>query len=163
MIIKQADIFWGLDKTFVKRLMDMATSESRKQGDVLFREGDPARRFFILLKGSVKLSIGETGQVVYTVNHGGESIGWSSLIGRETYSATAECTEATTLLQLEKQQIETFLESNPAVGMAFFRHIAQAVATRLVHSYQRLAGVSAPEHYQSYGTGQVQDFSAGEV
>ena len=72
---------------------------SHEKGDILFHENDEARHFYILLNGHVKLSVGgEGGQVVYDVGQNGEAFGWSSLIGREVYSASAECVQPTKLL-----------------------------------------------------------------
>ena len=59
-----------------------------QKGDILFLEGDPATYFYILIKGRVKLTIGENGPVVHTVDHAGEAFGWSSLIDRDVYSVT---------------------------------------------------------------------------
>ena len=72
MYLKQKDIFWAMSKDFVKEIMEISVAESLKEGEWLFREGDPANTFYILLKGCVKLSLGETGQVVYIVNNAGE-------------------------------------------------------------------------------------------
>jgi len=66
MYFKQADIFWGMDRDFVKKIMDIGEKESCRGGDFLFQTGDPARYFYILLKGAVKLRREEIGQTVYT-------------------------------------------------------------------------------------------------
>ena len=71
MYIQQADLFWGMNKGFVKEIMDIAEKETCQKGDFLFREGDPAIYFYILIKGQVKLIVGETGPMVHTVDHAG--------------------------------------------------------------------------------------------
>ena len=101
MYINQSELFMGTSMDFVKKLMDISQMTSHAKGDILFRENDQARYFFILLNGCVKLSIGETGQVVYEACRVGEVFGWSSLIGGNEYSASAECIEATKLLKTE--------------------------------------------------------------
>jgi CRP-like cAMP-binding protein len=62
MYLNQKDIFWAMDKDFVKKIMNVSVTESHKQGVLLFQQGDPANQFYILLKGRIKLSLGETGQ-----------------------------------------------------------------------------------------------------
>ena len=101
MYFKQGDIFWGMNREFVGEIMKLAVTESYNTGDMLFRTGDSADHFYIMTKGQVKLSIGDTGQVVYIVSKAGEAFGWSSLIGREEYSATAECLSPTNLLKIK--------------------------------------------------------------
>ena len=75
MFIHQTDLFRGMNKDFVKQVFDLAVKESIADKDVLFSEGDQAKHFYILLKGRVKLSTGETGQVVHTVSRPGEAFG----------------------------------------------------------------------------------------
>ena len=55
MYLKQKDIFWGMSKDFLKEVMKISVTESYKKNDLLFQEGDSADRFYILLKGHVKL------------------------------------------------------------------------------------------------------------
>ena len=98
MFIKQSEIFLGTSMDFVKKLMDISQMTYHADGDVLFREHDPARFFYVLISGSVKLSAGEPARLVYKACRNGEAFGWSSLIGRADYSASAQCEEATKLL-----------------------------------------------------------------
>ena len=64
MYFKQGDIFWGMNKEFVGEIMKLAVNETYNRGDILFSTGDSADHFFIMTKGQVKLSIGETGHAV---------------------------------------------------------------------------------------------------
>lgn len=160
MFLKQSDIFWDLKKDFVKEVMDITTKESFKEEDILFREGDPAINFFILLKGRVRLTIGEAGPVVYIVSHAGEAFGWSSLVGRDRYSASAMCIEPTKLLKIDKDQLQTVLEKDPAGGLHFFKQLAATLGNRLLESYQMISPASQTKLSPSYGTGQTQDSSA---
>jgi hypothetical protein len=75
MYIKMSDFFMGMGKNFSMEVLDISEKLSRTEGDLLFLEGDPAHHFYVLLKGRVKLSLGDTGPVVYMVRHPGEIIG----------------------------------------------------------------------------------------
>ena len=155
MYLKQKDIFWAMRKDFVKEIMGISVAESHKQGELLFREGDPANAFYVLLKGRVKLSLGETGQVVYIVSHAGEAFGWSSLIGRQNFSASAECTMPTKLLKFDKQKLQMILEKDPANSLILFKRLAELLGNRLLQSYTIISSASRAEFSPSYGTGQV--------
>jgi CRP-like cAMP-binding protein len=157
MYMMQKDLLSGMDKDFVRQFMDFAVKESHRKGYVLFREGKRANHFFILLKGCVKISIGETGHTVYTVNHPGEAFGWSSLLGRRGYSATAECKESTKLLKIDAAKLHELLEREPAFGRLFFKRIAGILGNRLLQTYKMIAGSSEAEVWTSFGTGQVID------
>jgi CRP-like cAMP-binding protein len=157
MYLKQKDIFWAMSKDSVKEIMGISVTESHKEGEVLFRAGDLANTFYILLKGRVKLSLGETGQVVYIVSNAGEAFGWSSLIGRERFSAEAECMAPTKLIKFDKEKLEKILERNPANSLILFKRLAEILGNRLLQSYTIISSASRAEISPSYGTGQVME------
>jgi CRP-like cAMP-binding protein len=160
MYFKQADIFWGMNKAFIKAIMNNTVQETHESGTRLFAEGDPATHSYILLKGQVKLRIGEFGKVVYIVNRAGEVFGWSTLIDRDVYSATADCMAQTKLMKLDKDTIQKALADDPASGLVFFRRIAEILGNRLIQSYTMISSAYTTEEVPSFGTGQVQDISA---
>ncbi len=139
MYIKQSDLLLGTSMDFVKKIMDISRMISHQKGDVLFRENDRARHFYILLNGRVKLSVGEVDQVVYDVAQNGEVFGWSSLIGREVYSASAECVEPTKLLVTDRNNLGKVLEEDPANGIIFMKHLAATLGNRLLETYKKFS------------------------
>ena len=155
MYLKQKDIFWAMGKDFVKEIMGISVTESLKQGELLFREGDPANAFYVLLKGRVKLSLGETGQVVYVVSNAGEAFGWPSLIGREIFSASAECMAPTKLLKFDNEKLQKILEEDPTNSLILFKRLAELLGNRLLQSYTIISSAFRAEISPSYGTGQV--------
>jgi CRP-like cAMP-binding protein len=155
MYLKQKDIFWAMNKEFVKEIMEISVTESHKEGEWLFHGGDPANAFYILLKGRIKLSLGETGHVVYIVSKAGEAFGWSSLIGRESFSASAECMTQAKLLKLDKDKLQKILGKDPANSLILFKRLAEILGNRLLQSYTIISSTSPTEISLAYGTGQV--------
>lgn len=139
MYLKQGDLFWGMDPDFVKEAMDATTKEHLKEGQVVFREGEPAKSFYILVKGRIKLTLGEKSREVYVAYQPGEIIGWSSLIGRETLSATARCLEPTILSKVDKQHFLDILGRFPTEGATLFQRVATMLGDRLVTLYPSIA------------------------
>jgi CRP-like cAMP-binding protein len=125
---------------FIKKFMDLSQMVSHVKGDVLFQEKDPALHFYVLLNGRVKLGVGEGDQMVYNIKQNGEAFGWSSLIGRERYSASAECIEATKLLKTDSQKLIKVLENDPANGIVFFKQLAATLGNRLLEMYKTISG-----------------------
>ena len=138
MYIKIADLFLGMGKEFVIEAMDISTKLSHKEGDVLFYAGDQALHFYILLKGRVKLSLGQSGPVVYMAGNPGEIIGWSSLIGREIYSASAECMEPSDLLKFDRENFLKILKKNSANEAILFKRLAEMLGRRLLELYPNI-------------------------
>lgn len=160
MYIQQSDLFWGMNRDFVKEIMNIAEKESYQEGDFLFREGDPAANFYILIKGRVKLTIGETGQMIYTVDRAGEAFGWSSLIERDVYSASGECKQETILQKFDSRALLTFLEKDPMNGLIFIKRLAGLIGNRLVWSYKMIKSSSQAAISPTGGSEQIEESEA---
>ena len=163
MYFKQGDIFWGMNREIVGEIMKVAMNESYNTGDMLFRTGDSADHFYIMTKGQIKLSIGDVGHVVYIVSKAGEAFGWSSLIGRDSYSATAECLSSTKLLKLNGEKLQKILEKDSDNGLIFFKRLSMVLGNRLLQSYKMISSATQAETTVSFGTGQVLASEATEV
>jgi CRP-like cAMP-binding protein len=119
--------------------LDVAEKLAQQEKDVLFEEGDPARHFYVLLKGRVKLSLGDSGPVVYMVRQPGEIIGWSGLIGRDTYSAGGECMQATNLLKFDRDVFLKILSKYPKNEALLFKRLAEMLGNRLLELYPTIS------------------------
>jgi len=139
MYIKMSDFFMGMGKNFSVEVLDISEKLSRIEGDLLFLEGDPAHHFYVLLKGRVKLSLGDTGPVVYMVRHPGEIIGWSGLIGRDVYTASGECMETTNLLKFDRDNFLEILNKYPQNEALLFKRLAQMLGNRLLELYPTIS------------------------
>ena len=153
MYIKQKELFKGMDKAFIKEIVDLTEKKTYRSEDVIFREGNHANRFYVLLRGRVRLTVGEGRQVAFTVNHAGEAFGWSSLLGRSTYAASAVCQAPTTLLRVDRRKFNMVLDNDPANGLMLIRRLAGLLGHRLHEAYRVIGARS--EFSTSYGTGQV--------
>lgn len=161
MYFQQSDILHGMDEKFTAKLMEIAKRETCTPGQILYKEGDRTDHFFILLKGRVKLSIGEAGHTVYTVDRQGEVFGLSGLVGLERFVASAECREAGTLLRIKKAEIEKLLQKDSSSGLIFYRNLAGALGNRLLQTYRLISGAAGPDLSRSSGTGQLLESDAG--
>ena len=126
----------------------------------IFHKGDPSTYFYILIKGRVKLTVGETGPAVYTVNSAGEAFGWSSLIGRERYSASGECFEPTVLDNFHRGEFHKVIEKYPGPGLIFFKRLAGLIGNRLLWSYKMITSTAKSDASLSFGSGQIQESEA---
>jgi CRP-like cAMP-binding protein len=160
MYIQQSDLFWGMNRDFVKEVMNIAEKKSYKKGHFLFHEGDPAVNFYVLIKGQVKLLIGETGPMVYTVDHAGEAFGWSSLIERDVYSASGECQQDTTLQKFDSRALLKLVEEDPVNGLIFIKRLAALIGNRLLWSYKMITSSSQAAVSMTGGSEQIEESEA---
>jgi CRP-like cAMP-binding protein len=155
MYFQQSDLFEGLNEGFVKEFMDIGEEITHKRESTLFRAGDAADHFYVLIEGFVEITLGEAGHTVYTVARPGEVFGWSSLVGRERYSASAQCKAATTILRLDIGRLNQVLEKDPQTGMVFFKRLARTLGNRLIQTYSLNPQMANVDISRSFGTGQV--------
>jgi CRP-like cAMP-binding protein len=155
MQFTQADILGGLDKKFIARIMDLGVKSTHEKGEVLFKEGKSAQFFYLLIKGGVRLSIGD--RAVYTATHGGEALGWSALAGRYIYTATATCLAPSVLIAFHRDDLEAIMLEDPVNAALFYKNLSLTLGNRLIGVLSHLADYLAVEDNISYGTGQVQE------
>ena len=135
MYIKQSELLWGLDNHFIKEFIESAMKKTHPEGYKLFSAGDSADFFYILVKGCIRLSVGEQNKTTYLVEHGGEAFGWSGLVGMPRYSASAECVKESMVMIFAKEFVENVTDSDPVNGMRFYKRLARMLGNRLIHSY----------------------------
>ncbi len=135
MFIKQSDLLWGLDNDFIKNFISAAMKKTHPEGFKLFSAGDAADFFYILVKGKIRLSVGEQDKTTYMIEHAGEAFGWSGLVGLDNYSASAECIEESMVMIFAKEFVREVTDNDSKNGMRFYRRLARMLGNRLVHSY----------------------------
>jgi len=156
MYVHQIDFFKDTSQIFASKIMHIAKEIVIDQGAFIFHEGDPATRLYIMRRGNVRLRIGRTGQVVYIISRSGEAFGWSSLMGRESYSASAEALIRTDLMAFERDEFLEVIKSDPKNGILLYKGLAVTLANRLLQSYQVIADNSYFADYPSEGSRQLQ-------
>jgi CRP-like cAMP-binding protein len=136
MLIDQGDLLWGMDYLFTKDFMAVSAKVHLEKGTVIFREGDKADYFYTLVEGRVGLTIGEPAKEIYIIDKAGEAFGWSSLVDRNYYSASAECLEPSNLLRFEKNDLNAFLLNNVDSALIFYKRLAGILGNRLIQCYK---------------------------
>jgi CRP/FNR family transcriptional regulator len=133
MPFSQADLFWGMSIEFVTSATDLAVHATCNKGDQLFDNGDPADRFYILLKGSVTMKRGV--DKLYTAEKAGEIFGWSALIHRKKYAASATCGMKSELLNIQSKPFLNLLENHPGDKATLYERLAKMLGNQLLEVY----------------------------
>ena len=135
MYLKQADLFRGIKMDFLKKVMEVTLRESHPEGTVLFRSGDPAEHFYILINGRIELSMGDDEKQIHIGSQTGESFGWAALVGRETFTASARCLRRCDLLKVNARTFKQLLDKYRDDGFIFYQNLSAALGKRLMQSY----------------------------
>lgn len=90
-LLRDLPPFSRLDRREIRQILDQATPRRYPEGTVLFDEGAPAERFFMLLDGYIRVVrvTDEGEQVIQLHIPSGQLFGIARALGRQTYPATA--------------------------------------------------------------------------
>ena len=94
---------------------------------IIFRQGDPGDKFYIIRSGKVRVfNRGSDGfETDISVLRAGESFGQMSLLTGQATSANVEAMEETHLIVLSKEQFESVLKDFPDVSLTFMKQMSR--------------------------------------
>ncbi len=145
----------GIADQYLVQLASLAQLVEFREGQQIFREGDPAEKVYLVISGSVALEVCAPGvgcRRVLTVGSG-EFLGWSPVLRQPRLTATARTLADTQVACLEASAVLALCEDQPPFGYEFMRRVALALAKRLraarmqvldIYGAESSAGESAP-------------------
>jgi CRP-like cAMP-binding protein len=139
MRVKQADIFWGLNPSTLKAIMQTGTRHALAAGSFVYHRDDPADFVYILMQGEVRLRLGDAGAEVFAIANLGEVFGWSSLVGCERHTLSAFCRQPSTVLKMDQRRMRALIEEDPDTSTIFYRQLSRALGNRLLQIYDTMA------------------------
>lgn len=100
--------------------------------EFVFRQGESADRFYMVLEGKVLLEqrISDAVTVSVSAVKPGFSFGWSSMLDDETYTSDAVCEEPCKLLSLRAERIKTLVREDPALGNILHQRLLRIIKKR---------------------------------
>jgi CRP/FNR family transcriptional regulator, cyclic AMP receptor protein len=131
----------GLNEKHLQALADCAMRLRFAAGEVIFREGDPANRFYLLIKGKVSLETerDEKRANIQTIG-GGDVLGWSWLFPPYYTHFDARALEPTEAMFFYGTRLREMCDADHSLGYAMLTRIANVVIDRLVATQRRLVG-----------------------
>ncbi len=143
-VLKGHELLKHLSVEEVDKISTFAERKRYGKGEILFRHGEKASYVFVLLSGSVLLHLPakpEEFQIAIAKIEQGELFGLSPLLGSETYTAEADCTEDTEVLAIDAQKFRSLLHGDCLAGFCVMSEVAQAYFNRYIQLLGRLQGV----------------------
>lgn len=136
-VVRQAPLFAALDAEASSALRSNMTTVELGRGEILFHEGDPGDRLYVILDGKVKLgrASGDGRENLLAVLGPGEMFGELSLFDPGPRNATATAVADTTLIGLGSDDLVAWLDGRPDVS----RQLLRALARRLRRTNEALA------------------------
>jgi CRP/FNR family cyclic AMP-dependent transcriptional regulator len=133
----------GMHEDHLRTLAGLATGIHFPEGNVIFREGDPANWFYLIERGklAVEAAVRGRGTIVVQTIESGEVLGWSWLFEPFTWHFSARATMATDALLLDAKRLREECEKEPRLGYELTRRVAQVLMRRLQATQSRLSDV----------------------
>ena len=136
-MLRRSPLFAGLDEQATADLLSSMTPVHMERGDILFHEGEPGDRLYVITEGKVKL--GRTSydgrENLLAILGPGEMFGELSLFDPGPRTATATAVAETQLVGLGTESLHTYLVSRPQASFT----LLAALARRLRRTNESLA------------------------
>jgi CRP/FNR family transcriptional regulator, cyclic AMP receptor protein len=128
-LLEQAPLFSVLHPTDIRTLATRFHPVQYRRGEMIFREGEPAERLFLIQDGRVKLSISSSrgGELLIGVLGRGQIFGELAVIDRGPRAMNARAMEDSEVYALTSDVFWTMLENRPALA----RRLLELMARRL--------------------------------
>ena len=132
-----APLFAGLEREAADALVATMAPVELARGEVLFHEGEPGDRLYVVRDGKIKLGrrSNDGRENLLAVLGPGEMFGELSLFDPGPRSSSATAVSDTSLLELGHGDLLRWLELNPSVA----QHLLQALGRRLRRTNEALA------------------------
>ncbi len=157
--ILQHPFFKHLSVENQERLMTQSHEQQCLSGELLIRQGQPAERFFLVLKGRVKLyRISADGQekVVEIIQAGQTFAEAVMFMQRSEYPVCAETLEAVQLISFPNRLMLTLLQENPQACLHLLGHMSMRLHQRL-GELETLTLQNATQRFALYLLQQLED------
>ena len=137
-LIAEQPFFKGLNSQQLQLLAASALEMKFETGAIIFEEGSPANRFYLILKGRVELSSEMEDRNVISIQTlgPGDDLGWSWLFPPYSMHFTARALEPTTTIFFYGTRLREQCEQDHELGYQIMKRIAE-VATQSLRATQR--------------------------
>ena len=133
----------GLSPHQIRLLTDCAMQRHFPAEEVIFREGEPANRFYLIETGKVILeSSGGLGDpVVIDTIGAGNLLGWSWMFPPHTWHFTARAVEPTTAIFFSGTILREYCEKDHALGYELLKRMTVVMNRRMQAARNKMLAI----------------------
>jgi CRP/FNR family transcriptional regulator, cyclic AMP receptor protein len=142
-LIAHAPVFAGLGSEDLTLIAGCAQNVGFDDGELLFREGEPADTFYVVRRGRVSLELHtpERGGLVIDTIEPGEVVGWSWLFEPYVWHFDARAAGPLRAIAFDGACLRGKCEDDKELGYELMKRFAQVMIDRLQHARVRLLDV----------------------
>jgi len=141
--LKRDTVFEFLRPDQVDELSNAAETISFAPGRLVYRKGEAATDFFIVLKGQVALRLPGSGGVSILIDEltEGDVFGSCVSFALDSYTLSAQCTEDCDLLRIKASALQGLLDQDPKMGYAIQSKVSEIYFRRYVEAMNKLQAI----------------------
>ncbi len=129
----------GMNEQHVRLLADCAMHSHFHTDEIIFREGEAANRFYLIVRGKIRLESSTLGEPVPIDEiHDGDLLRWSWLFPPNAWHFTARTLEETDAIFFYGTILREYCEKDHSLGFELFKRMSAVMLRRLQAARQKL-------------------------
>jgi CRP-like cAMP-binding protein len=132
-ILAEHPVFRNFDDAALDLLAGCARNEHFKPGALVYSEGEPADRLFVLRHGDVAIDIStsEREPIIVETRHAGDVLGWSWMVPPFLHTSNAHAQTDVRAISLDATCMRGKCDENPELGYHLFKYLLPHMAKRI--------------------------------
>jgi CRP-like cAMP-binding protein len=142
-LVAESPTFAALAPAHLTTIVGCAVNQHAAAGEMLFREGTPADRFFLIREGRIALEIDAPGRGPLTIEtlQAGDVVGWSWLFEPYRWHLDGRAVSSTGLVAFDGACLRAKCEADHELGYALMQRFAECLIERLEATQLQLTDV----------------------
>ncbi len=141
--VRSLSLFERMSDVDLDSFLDLASACRVRQGDTVFKQGEPATSFYLLYSGRLKVTqvTGDGQQFIVRVVHPGELFGFAKALQRTDYPGTATAAMESMVLSWSNSFWSQFVEQNGRLAVSAI----ETIGKQLEEAHARIREMSTQE------------------
>lgn len=144
-VLKMHPFASGMEPEQLAMLSTLAREGHFEKGQIIFREGEECRFFYLVMGGRIALEIPAPGHPALIQTLGpGDELGWSSMLMRGGRHFQSRAVERTEVIWFDAGELHTLCHREPEFGLTVMERLLGIVSERLEATRMQLMDLYAP-------------------
>ena len=130
-ILKRIPLFSSMPDEEISILASILQTKHIEEGTFVFCEGEPGRRFFIIVEGDVDIikAQGTDDERLLATRPAGSIIGEMSMFSPDgTHTATVRARTSLTIMEMTHEDLDSLLQQSPSLAYEMMRVLSRRLA-----------------------------------
>jgi CRP-like cAMP-binding protein len=139
-VLREQPFFTEFDERYRALVAGCAANLVVPANAYVYREGEPADRFYLIRTGRVAIEVfvpGKAPIIVETLS-GGDLMGWSWLVPPFRCSFDARAVELSRLISLDAACLRGKMEQDPVLGYELYKRFSPVIAARVAAARRQM-------------------------